>query len=165
MTHFLLDASALAKRYVAELGSPLVNHLFALVGSTRLYCLTMGGVETYAVILRHRNRGLLTQRRADAALAALGSEVLYGGHLNAMEALDPLVLAAIPLIQRHNINTADAIVLRAALDLNQELQAKGDSLILVAADERLLRAAAAEGVATFDPEKQDLPALEALAAA
>ena len=39
MNHFLLDASALAKRYHPENGLALVNHLFASVSNIRLSCL------------------------------------------------------------------------------------------------------------------------------
>jgi hypothetical protein len=52
--------------------------------------------------------------------------------------------------------------LHAALGLAQHLRGRGDDLILVAADQRLLRAARAEGLGTFDPETQDQAALALL---
>jgi len=36
MTCFFLDASALAKRYVAEVGPPFVNRLFDTVPATQM---------------------------------------------------------------------------------------------------------------------------------
>ncbi len=53
-------------------------------------------------------------------------------------------------------------MLRVALDVAHPLRNQGDDLVLVASDQRLLRAAQAEGLVTFNPEAQDLVALTAL---
>ena len=39
---FYLDASALAKRYVVEQGTLVVNHLFRRVARDDMMCLTLG---------------------------------------------------------------------------------------------------------------------------
>jgi hypothetical protein len=44
--------------------------------------------------------------------------------------------------------------LQAAVDLAAQLRVDGDDLALVAADQRLLRAAQAEGLVTLNPETQ-----------
>jgi hypothetical protein len=75
---------------------------------------------------------------------------------------DQLVSAAIALIPAHSINATDAILLRSALDLAAQLRAAGDDLLLVASDQRLLRAAQAEGLATFNPETQSPADLDAV---
>jgi hypothetical protein len=41
----------------------------------------------------------------------------------------------------------------------RKLRAGGGDLVLVASDQRLLRAPQAEGLSTFDPESQDQAAL------
>jgi hypothetical protein len=64
----------------------------------------------------------------------------------------------------HSINCTDAIVLKSALAIARKLRANGEDLVLVASDQRLLRAAQAEGLVTFDPETQALTALAALIA-
>jgi len=46
----------------------------------------------------------------------------------------------------------DALVLRSALDIATELRSTDDRLVLVASDQRLLRAARAEGLQIFNPE-------------
>jgi hypothetical protein len=48
------------------------------------------------------------------------------------------------------------------LELRGQLQAAGDSLVLVAADQRLTKAAAVEGLVTFDPERQAQAELDVL---
>ena len=56
------------------------------------------------------------------------------------------------LIEAHSLNSVDALVLRSALDTATELRSIGDRLVLVASDQRLLRAARAEGLQVFNPE-------------
>jgi hypothetical protein len=48
------------------------------------------------------------------------------------------------------------------LGLAHRLRQHGDDLVLVASDQRLLRAAQVEGLTTFNPESQDFAALSAL---
>jgi predicted nucleic acid-binding protein len=115
---FFLDGSALAKRYVAEPGTPLLDHL--------------------------------------------GQEIIHAPTLRKVEATNALVIAALMHIETHSINATDAIVLHAALALGQHFRTRGDDLVLFASDLRLLRAAQAEGLNTFNPESQDHAALAAL---
>lgn len=39
MIYFWLDANAIAKRYVTEKGSSLIDHLFTQVSANRIICL------------------------------------------------------------------------------------------------------------------------------
>jgi hypothetical protein len=68
------------------------------------------------------------------------------------------------MMQRHNLNATDAAILTMLLDLVPSLP-PGDALVLVAADTRLLRGAAAEGLATLNPESVDAADVPALLAA
>ena len=92
----------------------------------------------------------------------LGQEVIYSAVFGKVTADNALVTAALRLIETHSINATDSIILRSALDLAVSLQATGDELVLVAADQRLLRAAQAEGLVTFDPVHQGQAELDAL---
>ncbi len=163
MKHFILDASALGKRYVPERGTALLNYLFDQVGSARLHCLTLGGLEAVSVIVRARNGGRMSPRDAAEALVNVRLEALPGS-MHTIPAGDDLVLPAADLIEAHHVNSTDAVLLRAALILRAAMRAGNDDLVLVSADRRLLKAAAREGLPAFDPETEDLPALEALAA-
>ena len=73
-----------------------------------------------------------------------------------------LAASGFPLIVRYSINSTDAIALKSALAIADDLRAGGDDLVFVASDQRLIRAANAEGLTTFNPETQDLAALTAL---
>ncbi len=57
------------------------------------------------------------------------------------------------LIETYSLNSVDAMVLRSALDVAAERHNIGDVLVLVASDQRLLRAAQAEGLQIFNPEQ------------
>jgi predicted nucleic acid-binding protein len=54
-TRFYLDASALAKRYVVEQGTFVVNHLFRRVARDDMMCLTLGTIEVISVLVRKKN--------------------------------------------------------------------------------------------------------------
>jgi hypothetical protein len=69
----------------------------------------------------------------------------------------------LPLIIAHSINSTDALILKSALAFARRLRRASDDLVQVASDQRLLRAAHAEGLTTFNPENQDQAALSALA--
>lgn len=51
MNHFFLDASALGKRYVVEIGTPLVNRLFDTVPRTRMSALLLGVGEIVSILV------------------------------------------------------------------------------------------------------------------
>jgi predicted nucleic acid-binding protein len=159
---FYLDASALAKRYAPEVGTPVVNHLFARAPADRLYLFNIGIAEVVSVPVRKRNAGNLSAAAFTQALTELGTEIVSSAAVHKMTADERLVTAALPLIDTHSINATDAIVLRSALDIALALRATGDDLVLVASDQRLLRAAQGEGLTTLDPETQDQTALDTL---
>ena len=70
------------------------------------------------------------------------------------------ILDGIDLIQRYNLNSADASSLRAFLKYVSLLSSPGASVV-VASDQRLLRAASGEGFAVLNLEQvaaADVPA-------
>lgn len=162
MNFFLLDASALVKRYYAEIGAVLVDHLFARATRDRLACLMLGVAEVAATLIRKRNGGLITAAACVTAMAYLRKEVLAAADFTKHASDNPLIDASILLLEKHPINSNDAILLQAALSLAPFLQAAGNNLVLVASDQRLLRAAQAEGLTTFNPEIQTQADLDAL---
>ena len=71
MRMFYLDASALAKRYTPEAGTPLINHLFASVSPDRLYLFNVGMAEVLSLLVRKRNAGQVSAADFSQALAEL----------------------------------------------------------------------------------------------
>lgn len=159
MNYFYLDASALAKRYAPEPGSVLMDQLFASVPPDRLYVLTVGIAEVVSVLVRKNNLGRLTVGRLHQAIVEVGTEIVVAVGLRRIAVDRTLVSAALSLILTHSLNGTDALVLRSALSSASSHRSGGDELVLLASDQRLLRAAQAEGLVTFNPETQDQAAL------
>jgi predicted nucleic acid-binding protein len=162
MASFCLDGSALAKRYVPELGSALVDFILENVPEDRIYLLNVGAAEVVSVLVRKRNAGSLSVADCSQAILELESEAIQAPAKHLLSFDNTVVVDAIAFIMTHSINATDAIVLRVALDVAQHLRNQGDDLVLVASDQRLLRAAQAEGLVTFDPETQDQATLATL---
>jgi hypothetical protein len=114
-----------------------------------------------SVLARKKNAVLLAAARFSQALLSFEREVVQslGKHLLPVD--NSAATDALTLIVKHSVNSADAIVLRVAMDVAQHLRSLGDDLVLVASDQRLLRAGKGEGLITFNPEIQDQAALAA----
>lgn len=162
MNSFFLDASALAKRYTLEAGASLVDCLFDRVPRQRLMCLMLGAAEVVSVLVRRRNSGRLSPTLFAQGMHNFRAEVIEADDFTTLPVDDDLIDAALLLIERHSINATDSLVLRLCLDLADEVRRDGNNLVLVASDKRLTRAAADEGLVTFDPETQTQTDLDAL---
>lgn len=162
MVYGYFDASALAKRFLSEIGSVVVDHILGSMPTDRLLCSAIGAAEVLSVIVRRKNERRLTAIESAQAIASLRTEVIDEGKLGIVQVTNALVMDCLPLIERHSINASDAIVLRSALDEALLRRLTGDDLVLIASDVRLLKAAKAEGLATFDPERQPQQELDAL---
>ncbi len=153
MHYFYFDASALAKRYVEEVGSDNVDFLFTNVPLARLQCLTIGVVEVLWICVRKRNDGRISADQFAESTTYLNSEIIdIQSNFRKISVPDSLVWNSMRLIETHSLNSVDALVLRSALRIAAELRRAGDTLVLVASDQRLLRAARAEGLQVFNPE-------------
>jgi predicted nucleic acid-binding protein len=165
VNQFYCDASALAKRYAPEVGSELMDHLFDHAGRDRLMCLLLGASEVVSLLVRKRNRGDLSRPNFIQSFINLHDEVINALDFETLEATNVLILASVPLIVKHSINSNDAVVLQSALDTAAALRSASDDLVFIAADQRLVRAAQAEGLTTFNPETDTQADLDALLAA
>jgi predicted nucleic acid-binding protein len=158
---FYLDASALAKRYVPETGSALVDAILDARPARPLFVLNVGAGEVVSILVRKRNAGPLSVADFGQALARFGGEIIKATHVTRLPVTNRLAWSSFPLISVHSINSNDAVLLKSALNVARRLRRAGDDLVLVASDQRLLRAAQAEGLSTFNPESQDQAALAA----
>ncbi len=153
MYYFYFDASALVKRYTREAGSDTINFLFANAPLARMQCLILGAMEALWICVRKRNDGRITHSHFTQATRYLEQEVIdTNSDFKTISVPDTLVLNSMSLVESHSINSVDAIVLRSALDIAAELHRTDNRLVLVASDQRLLRAAQTEGLLIFNPE-------------
>lgn len=163
MAYFYWDASALVKRYAPETGTAFVNHFFSTLPLNRMMCLALSTGEVISIFVRKRNDGTIGQADFSQALLNFRSEVLDGEDFQMVSVDDTLVLGSHSLIEQHNLNATDAVILRSALNIAEELRQEDDRLVLVTADRRLLRSAANEGLPTLNPEDASLEDLAGFA--
>jgi predicted nucleic acid-binding protein len=161
---FYLDASALAKRYLPETGSAEVDVIVDTVPANRMYLLNVGAGEVISILVRKRNSGAISVADFGQAMVSIDAEILGAPDITKVPVGNRLAVSSFPLIVAHSINSADALILKSALAIAQRLRRAGDDLVLAASDQRLLRAAQAEGLLTFNPETQDQRTLAALLA-
>lgn len=146
------DASALLKRYAHETGTPLINELFHRIPMNRMTCSTLGILEIISILVRKRNDGRVSQLLFDQAMIEFRSEIIDRDDFSATPVDDDLIYASSNLIEKHNLNSNDTIILQSALNFRQALRFQGHDLLILTSDKRLGRAAQAEGLIVFDPE-------------
>ena len=152
MIFYFLDASALAKRYISESGTPLVNHLIRTVPEDRLILLIIGFGEILSILVRKKNSKQITESFYYRSVVEFEKEFLNNPKILIQSVTDDLVRNSLSLIESYSINATDAIILECALDLDYELRAKGDDLVLVTTDIRLSNAAKSSGLKVWNPE-------------
>lgn len=153
MYYFYFDASALVKRYTQEVGSNNINFIFTNVSLNRLMCLILGVVELFWIFVRKKNDGRISELDFSQAGINFNHEIIDNySNFKTISIPDTLVLSSMSLIETHSLNSVDAMVLRSALDIATELRNTDDTLVLVASDQRLLRAAQDEELLVFNPE-------------
>ena len=153
MYYFYFDASGLVKRYTEEVGSDKVDFLFQNVPLNRLMCLTIGAAEVFSICVRKRNDGRITKHHFEQAVGYLDYEVInIESDFETVPAQNVLIWESIGLMDTYSINSVDAILLCSALDIAVDLRNEKNELVLIASDQRLLRAAQTEGLLCFNPE-------------
>jgi predicted nucleic acid-binding protein len=140
-----LDTSALIKRFVTETGSRFVS---LVVSRDRpVATAKLAYVELHAGLARRRRAGDLPS--ALYATACREFEADWPAYLQ-VELRDEILFLARDLVRRHPLRALDSIHLASAMSLRRALE---EAVRFVAADERLLRAAGAEGLTAIDPER------------
>jgi predicted nucleic acid-binding protein len=124
--------------------------------------LTVGMTEVVSILVRKHNGGLITPALFQQALSDLRTEIGTKTPIRLVDVTGTLAEDAYPFDEKYSINSTDAILLRSALDLATVLRTAGDDLLLVASDQRLLKAARAERLSAFDPEVQSVGDLDAI---
>lgn len=150
MTLLFWDASALAKRYFVEVGSTLADALFDAKERVIMASTSWGYLETFAILLRRRNGGVITEAQFQNAVALMQTEVLDADDFLFLAVPDSLPLDSLPMVLRHNLNATDAVLLTLLKEFSEA--ANAPQCLLVSADQRLLRAAEAEDFGTINPE-------------
>jgi len=144
-----LDTSSLAKRYIAERGSEVVDKAYgeSEAGRLRVAFSIWNIGEAIGVFDRYRARGLISDDEFRRARADLVSESLKLSRLDSLSLL-PITSQSLAvswgLVSKHHIYAADALQISSAEE--------ADANLFLAADRRLLEAASAEGLRAVNVE-------------
>lgn len=150
--NYLLDTSALVKRYHIETGTERVNTLFA-DKSARLFISDIAMVEFHSTLVRRVRTGELEEPRLAHALAQFANDV-QSKHFRIIRVGDPIKRQAIALLLKHGPTRAlyalDALHLAVAVTLNRERR----EMVFVTADQRLASVTELEGLRILNPEEE-----------
>jgi predicted nucleic acid-binding protein len=150
MADYYADSSALVKRHVHERGTIWFQSLTGPAAGNTIATAQVSEVEVYSALNRRLRESHLsfpdyTQIADDFAL-------ICATEYKIIELTDAVIERSRLLLERHPLRAYDAIQLASALIANTTLQAAGFApLTFLAADDRLLNAAQAEGLVTDNP--------------
>ncbi len=150
MTTYYADSSALVKRYVNETGSDWVRAICDPGAGEVIALADIGLVEIAAALgVKHR-QNLLSAPIRDGLLRDLQRDGRDQYWL--IDVDQERIVRAIELTRRQKLRGYDAVHLACALFLQETLVTHGlPAPVLLSADQELLAAAQAEGLATDDP--------------
>jgi uncharacterized protein len=151
MSAFFLDSSALAKRHLVEKGSGWIAALVDPSAGNIIFVADITRVEVAAALAARQRapKGISRKERDDAVdLLLKHCETDYEIVLLNVA----IISRAVSLTQQHRLRGYDAVQLATALQANAALTTAGlASLTFVAADNDLVVAAQAEGLAAENP--------------
>lgn len=146
-----MDTSALAKYYRRESGSDVIEQLFVNSGAQRVIS-RLAVVEMESVFALKVRMGEINQQAALTLRQRLESDLGRRHLLVAAIRDEHFQIAKLLLINYgpdHGLRTLDALQLAVA----SGLQSAGFVPVFVAADQKLCRAAALEGLRVINPEQ------------
>jgi len=153
-----LDSSAIVKRYLAEDGADAVDALYhrAEAGTIRLAFSLWNIGEVLRAVARAQRLRWISPEEAESAAWTFVRETLKIRGLGALRTVPvrgDLLAKAVPLLFRHGLSQPDGLQITTCKDLRADA--------FVSADERLTRAATAEGLVALSPTA-DAKRLESL---
>jgi len=133
------DASALVKRYVAEVASDRVRQLMVsgLLATSRL-----SEVEVASAIARRCREGSFSVTERDRVFTVLPLDLAA---MLVLEVTPEITARCLGLLARYPLRAGDSVQLASTLSLQEQV---GSPVEFVAFDDRLLEAARAEGLET-----------------
>jgi predicted nucleic acid-binding protein len=149
---YFLDTSALAKRYHKESGSPYIDRMLEQPGSRSLIS-HLSIVELESVLAIKRRTGEIDQQALEIARRRFRADLRRQRLIVAPPVHERHFHSARKLLIQYGVaeglRTLDALQLAIALDLRELRHVD----VLVAADQRLCRAALLAGCSTVNPEQ------------
>ena len=150
MTSYYFDTSALAKRYVVEVGSSWVQGIVTQQSGQTIYTSILTQPEIVSALQRRVREGTLEAHQAEHLAHQVVEHMIQS---YALVAITPSVVTqACVLLQKHPLRAYDALHLACALAVRQVIEQQQLSApVFIAADDTLLTAAVAEGFPVDNP--------------
>jgi hypothetical protein len=146
MTLYFADTSALAKRYIAEVGSNWIANEFEPKSGNIIIISNLALLEMRSLLARRRAEGTILPV---GAIAAQWQLFLHAKNEYLTITIDDgLLNQAHTVVDKYTLRTLDGIQLACAIAAKSVLQA---SMTFLSADARLLAAAAQEGFSIDNP--------------
>jgi predicted nucleic acid-binding protein len=150
MASYYFDTSALAKRYVVEIGSSWVQTVVTQQSGQTIYTSVLTQPELVSALQRRVREGNLEADEARDLAQQVVEHMTQSYALIAITA--PVIARACEALQTHPLRAYDALHLACALAVREVLENQQLSVpIFVAADDPLLAAATAEGFGVENP--------------
>jgi predicted nucleic acid-binding protein len=148
-TAYLLDSSALVKRYVVETGTTWVRSITRHKPATHLYIALITAAEVTSAVACRRGVSLSSARTS--LILSRFRKHLAGRYLPS-QITPALVNDAMKLANTHRLRAYDAVQLASALDVYKDWSANRlGAFVFVSADRALNAAATAEGLMIDNP--------------
>jgi uncharacterized protein len=112
VNHYFLDTSALAKRYIPEIGTPWINHITTTPSNTILLS-QLAWVELQSAISRRQRENALTPEQSQ--ILSLNFQAHWNTDYHIITVDQTLLNLATELIKKHPLRAYDAVQLASAL--------------------------------------------------
>jgi predicted nucleic acid-binding protein len=150
MAVYFAESSALAKRYVAEVGSAWIQGLLDPLTGHVVVIARITAAELIAAFSRRERGGSLAPM--DAVTARTDFRLHFASEYQIVEVDETVVDRAMLLAEAHSLRGYDAVQLAAAYAVNARYRAAGlPPITILSADTELNAAAVAEGLIVDDP--------------
>ena len=150
MAVYFVETSALAKRYIAEVGSLWLRALLDPSTGCSIYVVRVTAIEMIAAITRRERGGTLAP--TDAATTRQPFRRDLATAYQVIEVTPSLANRAMLLAEKHGLRGYDALQLAAGVEVDVRYLASGlPAVIFISADTELNVAAMAEGLTIDDP--------------
>ena len=148
MAVYYLEPSALVKRYIREVGSPVIDELFqGLLPNEGFVTSEFSRVETVSAFARLRREGRLTVEGYGELRWKAATEA--NARIRLLSVPSEIIARAVDLLSASPLSAGDALHVASALAVGSALP--GEALIYVCADRQAVTAARVAGLAILNP--------------
>jgi uncharacterized protein len=150
VNHYFLDTSALAKRYIPEIGTPWIDRI--TTADHIILLSQLAWVELQSAISRRQRENALTPAQSQTLSLNFQTHWQTDYHIITVDQI--LLNLATELIKKHPLRAYDAVQLASALIIQPDLpDPQTNPFTFVSADDRLLAVAQREGLTIFNPNR------------